>query len=718
MKNWISLRTFALLLFLSTPVLSSMAFADGDAHGHGGPNTRALAKVDARPSTLLTRARQLTHVGPRAGEGYFSRDGRQMVFQSERETGNPFYQIYWMNLDTGKTQRVSPGKGKTTCAWIHPDGKRVLFSSTHLDPQSDKKAQDEFASRKNPVQGRYSWSYDETYDLFSASPDGKNLRRLTSEVGYDAEGSYSPDGKWIAFASNRAGYTETLSEDEKKLFSKDPSYMMDIYIMSSDGKNVKRLTTSRGYDGGPFFSPDGQRITWRRFTPDGSRAEIFTMNIDGSDQKQITELESMSWAPFYHPSGDYLIFATNVHGYKNFELYVVPTQGGLPVRVTSEEGFDGLPVFTPDGRQLSWTKRNEKGDSQIFIGDWDDAQARTLMNLPMRAPRAQDLASAITPADARTWIEYFASAEMKGRATGSPEEARAQEAIIHAFRDWGLVPAGDKGSFMQTFAFTSGVRLGDNNHAQPEGPGAKSWKLGEDWQPYGFSASGDVASSPIVFAGYGISAPATESFPQYDSFQSLDVKGKWVLVFRDVPEDASPGLRQHLNRYARPQHKAMVARNKGAAGLILVTGPTNPTTGKISALKFEGGDNGLPVIQVTDRVAEAWMKAAGSTLQAEQKARDGGSFKAGFEIPNSKLAAKIQLIIEKAQSANVLAMLKVRGATKTLVIGAHGDHLGEGKSGNSLMSAEDKTKIHFGADDNASGMAGVLELAHALSRPE
>lgn len=720
---------------LSLLTVAMTVSADSGGHSHGGPNAQAIAKVDARPNTLLSNPRQLTHLGARAGEGYFSHDGRKMVFQSEREPGNPFYQIYLMDLASGRTNRVSPGKGKTTCAWIHPDGKRVLFSSTHLDPDTDKKAREEIEARKNPVQGRYSWSYDETYDLFSSSPDGRNLRRLTREKGYDAEGSYSPDGRWIAFASNRAGYGgvtgETMTPEEQKLFAKDPSYMMDIYIMRADGSDVRRLTTSRGYDGGPFFSPDSQRITWRRFTPDGSQAEIHTMKIDGSDQTKLTDLGAMSWAPFYHPSGDYLVFATNIHGYKNFELYIVAASGGRPVRVTNEDGFDGLPVFTPDGRQLSWTKRNEKGDSQIFMGDWDDAQARRLLNLPPRAPlTAKELAHEITPTDSRAWVEFFAASEMKGRATGSPEEARVQAAMIEAFRSWGLAPLGDKAqkrasetrAYQQRFTFTSGVRLGDNNQVTVEGAGARAWALGEDWAPYGFSASATVPMAPVVFVGYGISAPATEKFPEYDSYKNIDVKGKWVLSFRDVPEDASAELRQHLNLYSRPQHKATVARNHGAVGLILVTGPTNPSArlakGGLTALRFEGGDNGLPVIQLTDKATESWMKAAKTSLKKEQTSRDKGEAVPGFEVPGARLGAKIDLKIEKSQSANVLALLKVPGAKKTFIIGAHGDHLGEGKSGSSLMTATDTTNIHFGADDNASGMAAVMELAHALSRPE
>jgi len=135
---------------------------------------------------LLSEINQLTFAGKRAGEGYFSADGSQLVFQSERQDDNPFYQIYLMDLETGDTERVSPGVGKTTCAWIHPDGQRILFSSTHLDPQARQKQQDELAFRASGKSRRYSWDYDENYDIFVR--DGKRYVRLTDEKGYARTG--------------------------------------------------------------------------------------------------------------------------------------------------------------------------------------------------------------------------------------------------------------------------------------------------------------------------------------------------------------------------------------------------------------------------------------------------------------------------------------------------------------------------------------------------
>ncbi|MEI7702350.1 MAG: peptidase M28, partial [Planctomycetia bacterium] len=171
---------------------------------------------------LLTRIRQLTFEGRRAGESYFSADGRRMIFQSEREPGNPFFQIYLMDLETGDTERISPGKGKTTCAWIHPDGTRMLFASTQDDPDAEKEQREELELRASGKERRYAWDYDAFYDIYEYQPDTKTYRALTNEKGYDAEGSWSPDGSLIAFASNRSAYQEQLSPEQQKAFDLDP----------------------------------------------------------------------------------------------------------------------------------------------------------------------------------------------------------------------------------------------------------------------------------------------------------------------------------------------------------------------------------------------------------------------------------------------------------------------------------------------------------------
>jgi Tol biopolymer transport system component len=333
-------------------------------------------------SELLTHTRQLTFDGKRSGEGYFSADGKQMVFQSEREADNPFYQIYLLDLETGDEQRISPGTGKTTCAWIHPDGQRILFASTHADAEASQKQKAEFEERTSGRVRKYSWDYDENYELYEYGLQSKALRPLAGASGYDAEGAYSPDGKQIIFASNRHAYSQKLSVAEQERLKIDKQYFMDLYLCDADGGNLRRMTEVPGYDGGPFFSADGKRICWRRFDEKGMIAEIWTMAVDGTDQRQLTKLGAMSWAPYFHPSGDYIIFTTNLHGFDNFELYLVSTHpGGKQLRVTHTEGFDGLPVFTPDGKRLSWTSgRNPSKASQIFLADWNHEAALKALN--------------------------------------------------------------------------------------------------------------------------------------------------------------------------------------------------------------------------------------------------------------------------------------------------------------------------------------------------
>ena len=361
-------------------ILGILAFALGCASKPAV--TKPIAAMATTTPAFLSDIRQLSFDGLRAGEGYFSQDGRYMVFQSEREQTNPFYQIYLMDLTQGTTHRLSPGKGKTTCAWIHPDNKRVLFSSTHADPKLKQKVAEELESRKAP-KSKYSWSFDDAFEIYETDFKGSAYKNLTRSPGYDAEGSYSPDGKWIAFASNRRGFTGKLSEKENELFKRDPSSQMDLYIMRADGSEPKRLTTDLGYDGGPFFSPDGKRLVYRHFTEDGGTAEVFTIAVDGSDKKQITRIKAMSWAPFYHPNGDYIIFTSNKYGYQNFELFIIDTEGKRePVRVTDLAGFDGLPVFTPDGEFLVWSHTNERGEAQLFRAKWNDMLARQALGLP------------------------------------------------------------------------------------------------------------------------------------------------------------------------------------------------------------------------------------------------------------------------------------------------------------------------------------------------
>lgn len=709
-----------------------------------GANDAATAA--ASEAKLISGVRQVTFGGRRAGEGYFSADGQRMVFQSEREPGNPFYQIYLMDLANGDLNRISPGKGKTTCAWIHPDGDRVLYASTHHDANSEQLQKAELEARESGNQRRYAWDYDPEFELYEHDLRTGQNRRLTSARGYDAEASYSPDGKTILFASNRSAYERQLSEREQTLFNIDPASMIEIYRMNADGTEVTRLTNHLGYDGGPFFSPDGTQFCWRRFSEDGATAEIFTMPVAGGPEKQLTSLGAMSWAPFFHPCGKYLIFTTNRHGFSNFELYLVRADGeGEPVRVTFTEGFDGLPVFLPDGEQIAWTStRSDAGRSQIFMAQWNHAEALRQLGLSdgtRDSDGDQDRQAAVaaaevtqpdfSPSDIMRHVDYLTRPELGGRLTGTEGERRATAYVAAYLESLGFEPAGIDGTFFQTFEFPAGAELGEGNELVV-GDGS-SLAIDKDWRPLSFSGDGEFEAAPVVFAGYGLVAPAGNDVPEYDSYVHLDVKDKWVLVLRDLPQNIKPEVRQHLARYAAPRRKASVARDLGARGILFVTGPTSNVKNELIRFDRDASQAGvsLAVASISNAVAEQLLGAAGKSLAQEQAALDSGEMAMGYELAGATVRATIQITRNTGTGRNVLARLRTarEDANKTrptgtaeqdgrtasgrpvVMVGAHIDHLGVGAGANSLARDEERDQVHVGADDNASGVAAMLEIA-------
>ena len=678
---------------------------------------------------LISRARQITYQGRRAGEGYFSADGQTMIFQSERYDGNPFFQIYELDLGTGRSELVSPGLGKTTCAWLHPNQPKVLFASTQDDPDATQEQQEELDLRASGKERRYSWDYDPFYDLYEYNKKDETYHNLTKTEGYDAEGSYSPDGKLIAFASNRSAYTEELTEKQRKVFEKDPAWANEIYVMNADGSDVRRLTNSPGYDGGPFFSADGKSICFRRFSENGLTAEIMTMDLDGSNKQTLTKMGVMSWAPYFHPSGEYLIYTTNVHGFKNFELYLVDRKGEhAPVRVTHTAGFDGLPVFSPDGKQISWTSnRTANNKSQIFLAEWNHTAAMkklgrtTTVSPPQTAAATSDKVkpsarSEFAPADAVRHVEYLCRPQLKGRLTGTRGEKLATNYVALYLETLGLEPAGDAGTWFQEFEFTSGVSTGQDNVLKM---GDKTYEVKTDYSPVAFSQTGDFGQADVVFAGYGIQAPAGDGFDEYDSYVHLDVKDKWVMCFRFMPEGLTAERRQYLNRFSSLRFKAMRARDLGAKGLIVVSGPTSGVKRQLVPLRFDGSLSGtsLGIISITDEVASQWMASVGQDLKSIQEKLDTGEPAMGWPVKGISLTVAIDVQQETKTGRNVLGRLQVdqQMAHEVVVVGAHIDHLGASAGGNSLARDDESDEIHFGADDNASGVAAMLQMAEALA---
>lgn len=334
------------------------------------------AEPSALERTFLSSPVRITDGLVKAGEGYFSGDSHRICYQGV-PPGYPFYQIYVQPFDAREPriappQRVSTGRGRTTCCWFSPDGTRLLFASSHLDPaldQTEAAAQaqaDEDA--KTGRRRRYQWDFDPEMEIFSARPDGSDLVRLTTAKGYDAECSYSPDGKQILFVSDRDG---------------DP----DIYVMDADGTNVRQLTNAPGYDGGPFFSPDGRWIAYRTDRVEKDMLQIHVMRADGSGDAALTSGKGVRWAPYWHPTKPWLIWTGADHDdptkRPNYDLWIARHEAdaggfriGAPLRLTDHDGADVLPSFSPDGTLLMWTASREDGGgrgatSQLWVSKLD-----------------------------------------------------------------------------------------------------------------------------------------------------------------------------------------------------------------------------------------------------------------------------------------------------------------------------------------------------------
>jgi len=311
---------------------------------------------------FLDNPRQVTSGFVKAGEGYFSPDGTEIIYQAiTREY--PFYQIYRQALDGGHPRLVSTSRGRTTCSYFHPSGTKVIFASSHLDPnleQTEKAAREKQAADKKSGRHRhYEWVFDPYMDIFEKDLATGRLRRLTDAPGYDAECAYSKDGQKIAFCSTRDG---------------DP----DLYIMDADGSHVRQLTNQPGYDGGPFISPDGRWVVYRTDRKKKDYLQIHVISIDGKTDVTLTNTNGVNWAPYWHPTKPYLIWAGADHskpGRPNYDLWLMRYEidgnqfiPGEVKRVTDHPAADVLPVFSPDGHKLMWTStRTADGSSQLWI---------------------------------------------------------------------------------------------------------------------------------------------------------------------------------------------------------------------------------------------------------------------------------------------------------------------------------------------------------------
>jgi len=350
-----------LLLFvvLATPVFAQYATQDS---------------VHFAGEKYFKNIRQLTFGGDNA-EAYWSYDGKSIVFQKTNPKEGIFCdQIFVAKVPVTDAQKFTPkmigtGKGRSTCAYFLPDGKHIIYASTHLGADTCPPVPD-----RSKYGNKYIWPLYNSYDIFMADMSGKIVKQITSAKGYDAEATVSPDGKKMIYCSDKSGDLEL--------------YVMDL----KSGKEM-RVTNELGYDGGAWFSPDGTKIVWRASRPKTPEAikeykellaegmvaptnmEVFVANADGSNAKQITALGQANWAPNFTPDGKHIIFCSNQE-YKRgfpFNMYLIDLEGKGLEKISRDKGFDAFPMFSPDGKKIIFASNRNNGgtrDTNLFVADW------------------------------------------------------------------------------------------------------------------------------------------------------------------------------------------------------------------------------------------------------------------------------------------------------------------------------------------------------------
>jgi len=321
----------------------------------------------------FANVQQLTFGGDNA-EAYFSFDGKYIIYQRTNPKDGIMCDQIWMGKvpapgEKFESKLVSTGTGRTTCSYFYPDGKHILYGSTHLANKDCPPVPD-----RSKYGNKYIWAVYEGFDIFKADTNGRNIKRITKTNRYDAEATISPKGDKILFTSLRNGD-------------------LDLYTMDMNGKHVKQITNTLGYDGGAWLSPDGTKIIWRASRPKTeaeikeyqdllkenlvapTHMEVWIANADGSDARQITFLEQANWAPNFTPDGKHIIFCSN-HEYKRgfpFNMYICDLDGKNIEKISRDKGFDAFPMFSPDGKKFIFcSNRNNGGthDTNIFIADW------------------------------------------------------------------------------------------------------------------------------------------------------------------------------------------------------------------------------------------------------------------------------------------------------------------------------------------------------------
>jgi Zn-dependent M28 family amino/carboxypeptidase len=340
-----------------------------------------------------------------------------------------------------------------------------------------------------------------------------------------------------------------------------------------------------------------------------------------------------------------------------------------------------------------------------------------LAAVALSAPVAGQRQSA-TVAATRAHVEALAAERLEGRLAGSAGERLASDYIVAQLQRIGAKPLPGQKDYRLPFEFTAGTRNGNSSltfECQGCRGGARPARA------LSFSDNGNV-SGAAVFAGYGLVVPDSQDFG-YDSYATLDVKDKIVVVLRYFPEDADPKTKGILARYSDLRYKAMAARQRGAKALVVITGPTSPNAGELVPMTFDTAlaGSGIVALSADGQTAAEIFQRAGKDLAETQKALDTGNpHVAGFDLTNVVLDVRAEVIREKRTGHNIAGYLPAaseprRVSKPWIALGAHYDHLGRGDHGNSLADQKDAGRVHYGADDNASGSAAVLAVGELLA---
>lgn len=310
-------------------------------------------------------------------------------------------------------------------------------------------------------------------------------------------------------------------------------------------------------------------------------------------------------------------------------------------------------------------------------------------------------------------IKFLASDDLEGRRAGTRGGRKAARYITREFRSYGIEPMGKTAyTFGQPFEFVSGVRLGRKNRLLiKSGEETFNLDLGKDFRPLGFSASGN-AEGQLVFVGYGIDSDELE----YHDYEGIHAEGKIVMILRYSPDGTNP--HGEFGEYSPLRYKAMTAREHGASAVLFVLGPEDDDEEDyLMGLTYDrsSGDAGIPVLTITQRWAKDILLRDGIRLREVQTGINESRLSNSFELP---VAVFLEASLEKVASktANVIGVVEGTDpnfSDEYIVVGAHYDHLGWGGEGS---LAPDTVAIHNGADDNASGTAGLLELGEWFSQ--